>query len=691
MRFSKRLSLLLNCLPTPLASRTRATGFFAGATRFALLLVCVVAGVVPVRAKEPEPGPIARIFVGKIRTMDGSNRVAQAVAVDGRGMIAAVGTEPEVLAAAKAAGIAARLEVIRLEPGQTLLPGFLDAHLHISGPLLEHSGLAELVGPCRPDPYRAGDPPNCSNYIKTTLAELKKKVDKPGAGKSDAFVFGINLDPSRQPYDGTTSSETFTQSPAKFIEEDLTATRPVLIIDQSGHFGYANHAAFTVLRTEICGSKDPCPDWPPKLGPGGEWNTTSGCMPTGKDVSCYTGLLTEVPSYGPFVGAVGNSALNDLRSDPLKYVKGLGKGVAGALDDFRKAGLTTIISMAMSANEVKATRLLAELKDSGTRMVSIVPPEIAYEAPMNGKPIPPACNPTTDSHCRLPRDLGVSGIKVIVDGSTQGCTAAMQPPVLYRGNCAPPEGRINYDSWMDVRAELKKLWDTGLWRFEAHANGNRAMDMVLKVYASLQQAKPNMHTATVIHATVGDRKMWKRAQELREGKYVMDACDPDGKPVPKVDLRFTHLIGHVAYWGAVFEGQLGEENAANIDPTAFDQEYGIPFTLHSDATVSAPVPLWFVRQAVTRETWSYPLLESSHVLGPQHRISVLEALRAVTIRTAEEKELDRWLGSIEVGKVADFVVLSADPVLFESDPTKITDIKVVDTYLGGERTGPPGR
>lgn len=688
MRFSERVSLVLNCRPSPLEARPWAIGtrLRVGATRFALLLACVVAGVAPVQAQWPKLGPVAKIFVGHIRTMDG-DRVAQAVAVDGNGLIVAVGTEPEILKVV--AGIEKVPEVIRLEPGQTLLPGFLDAHLHVSGPLVEHSGMAELVGPCRPGPYHAGDPPGCSNYIKTTFIELKKKLD---ADESNTFVVGINLDPSRQPYDTKTSSEEFKKSPAHFIEQDLTADRPVLIIDQSGHFGYVNHAAFRALRdvsSPKCGDVSPnCPEFPPVLGAGGEWNvmTTEDCKPKDKyDISCYTGLLTEVPSYGPFMGVAGKSALSDLQNDPHKYVAGVGKGVTGALDDFRKAGLTTIISMAMSANEVKATRLLAELKGSGTRMVSVVPPEIAGEAPMNGQPVPPAwgCDPTKDFPCRLPRDLGVSGIKVIVDGSTQGCTAALQPPVGYleESECSPPEGRINYKS-SQLRGDLEGLWNTGKWRFEAHANGNRALEMVLNVYASLQQAKLNNHTATVIHTTVGDEKLWKLARDLRGL--------PEGK---KVDLRFSHLIGHVAYWGAVLEHQLGDASAANIDPTAFDLKYGIPFTLHSDATVSVPIPLWFVRQAVTRETWTYPELTSSHVLGPQHRISVLEALRAVTIRTAEEKELDRWLGSIKVGKVADFVVLSADPVDFDpetgGDPTKITDIKVIDTYLGGERTGPP--
>lgn len=203
MRLSERLRLMLNARPASLDARPVSirTRLRVGATCFAFLLVCVVAGMAPVAAQEPRLGPIARIFVGKIRTMNESDRVAQAVAVDRRGLIVAVGTEKEIFAAA--AGIAPAPEVIRLERGQTMLPGFLDAHLHVVSLLLAHSGLAKLVGPCLPGPYDSGNSPGCQNYIGATFGTLKGNL-KPADDK--AFLFGVNLDPSRQPYNETTTS-----------------------------------------------------------------------------------------------------------------------------------------------------------------------------------------------------------------------------------------------------------------------------------------------------------------------------------------------------------------------------------------------------------------------------------------------------------------------------------------------------
>ncbi len=647
-----------------------------------LLLAFAAGGLQACKSTPAQPdvnrSPAATVFVGNVRTMDSKDTVAEAVAVDARGLILAVGTEQEVMTAV-AGGDPAPV-VVRLEPGQTLLPGFIDAHMHVMGLMQQSSGLIELVGPCRPAPYAAGEG-TCSNYIGESLDNLTRAI---AGDTSGTFVIGMNLDPSRQPYDKSTSSAQFKANPAQYIEEKVSKTRPVLLLDQSGHFGYVNHAAFDALQALY---QKQGKAWPPTFTEGGEWAISD---PTAKGNAKYSGLLIEIEAYNAFFPAVERSAFKDLMEDPEKYISGEAKGVKELLANLREAGLTTLTSMAQTDSALRGTMLMAELPASGTRMLSVVTPELANTS-LHQKPVLPACDPRSAPDCRLPKNLGVNGIKVIMDGSTQGCTAALAKPTLYvkTGECSPPQGRPT-DLTPDVmHDQLAGLWQAGTWRFETHANGNLAISTVLGVYARLQSESRNPHTATLIHSTVGDEAVWKSAGDLIQGRFTL----ADGKVAPQVDLRFTHLLGHVAYWGAVFERQLGPAAAANIDPLAYDKRYGIPFSLHSDAPVSIPNPLWFVRQAVTRETWSYPELndKDKQVLGPEHRISVRDALRAVTIAAAQEKELAQWIGSIEVGKVADFVLLSADPVAFDpatgGDPTRISEIKVVNTYLGGQPTG----
>ena len=220
------------------------------------------------------------------------------------------------------------------------------------------------------------------------------------------------------------------------------------------------------------------------------------------------------------------------------------------------------------------------------------------------------------------------------------------------------KGRIDYAPDA-LYSSLEDLWNQKPgWRFESHANGNRAMEMALDTYSKLRSKSDQDNRVVIIHSTVGDKAQWQRAGKLIAGQEIMK----DGKPVP-LRLHFTHLIGHVPYWGGAFQRMLGDASAENIVPFGWDKEFKIPYSMHSDAMVSDSRPLWFVRQAVTRQSWTYPNLEENNfsILGAQHKLSVLEALRAVTINPAIEKGLDKQIGSIEVGKIADFVVLDKGP------------------------------
>ncbi len=628
-------------------------------------------------AGPPDAVIAKRVFVGSVYTMDATNAQVEAVAVDARGVIVATGTKADVLR--RSAGSP---QIVELAKGQVLLPGFIEPHMHLNGQLQLRSGITFSLEACRPAPY-ADNAAACSTTILEGLNKLRARE-----ATTKRWLLGLNVDPSRQAYDASASSTAFRNDPATLLARDLSALRPTLIVDQSGHLAYVNRAAFDELEVIYRGAGKA---WPPVFTHGGAF--VKGTDPSATGNAAYTGLLQESEAFAPFVevalASYGPAAL--ALADMTKYVQNRGPGVVETLSALRARGVTTAVSIADDATSVAAAEAFVRLPEAGVRVSSLVFPAVALSS-FNGKPLLATCDPRTDSTCALPRSLGVTGIKLTADGSTQGCSAGLAAPVLYvsggasGGECAPPEGRLDFTSDYMYNA-LLPLWTSGLWRFETHANGNGAIKLVVETYARLQQTKANPHRAVVIHATVGDESVWKEAGDLRSGSFIYG-----GKPTPALDVRMTHLVGHVAYWGAAFERQLGAAAAANIDPFGFDAKYGIPFTLHSDATVTPTVPLWFVRQAVTRVTWTYPDLKESHVLGPEHRISVLEAFRAITSRAAQEKELDGWLGSLEVGKVADFVVLSEDPFALDTsrggDPTHLSDIGVVDTYLNGERTMP---
>jgi hypothetical protein len=112
-----------------------------------------------------------------------------------------------------------------------------------------------------------------------------------------------------------------------------------------------------------------------------------------------------------------------------------------------------------------------------------------------------------------------------------------------------------------------------------------------------------------------------------------------------------------------------------MDGCATAKQEGVRFAIHSDAPVTPLGGLHLVWCAVNRRT------ASGEVLGEGERISVYDALRAVTIDAAFTLRMDREVGSIESGKRADFAVLDADP--FEVDAGVIRDIPVWGTVLAG--------
>ncbi len=119
----------------------------------------------------------------------------------------------------------------------------------------------------------------------------------------------------------------------------------------------------------------------------------------------------------------------------------------------------------------------------------------------------------------------------------------------------------------------------------------------------------------------------------------------------------------------------GAGAAARLDAAGSAARLGIPFSIHSDAPVTPLGPLFTAWCAVNR------LSSSGRLLGPEERLSVAQALHAVTLGAAYTLRMDHLVGSIEAGKFADFAVLDADPL--ETPPEALREISVHATVLGG--------
>ena len=253
--------------------------------------------------------------------------------------------------------------------------------------------------------------------------------------------------------------------------------------------------------------------------------------------------------------------------------------------------------------------------------------------------------------------MRVGGAKLTIDGSPQGFTAFRDRPYY------DPVGEYAsfYKGYAAVTNE--QVTDAIDWAFEndiqilTHANGEAASDLLIAAVkdATTKQGEADRRTV-LIHG-----------QFMRE-----DQVDS----LQDLNIFPSVFPMHTFYWGDWHRDHtVGPVLADNISPTGWIRQRGMMFGTHHDAPVAFPDSMRVLDATVTRRT------RSGDILGPAQRVDVMTALKAMTIWPAwQHFELDSK-GSIEVGKLADFVVLSKDPTAV--DPETLDTLKVLMTIKEG--------
>ena len=252
--------------------------------------------------------------------------------------------------------------------------------------------------------------------------------------------------------------------------------------------------------------------------------------------------------------------------------------------------------------------------------------------------------------------LNTHGIKYVNDGSYPSMTLVMNEPG-YLDEDTSHTGEV---PWEDMVERMLPFWKAGI-QIHSHANGDRTVDMTLDTLAELQRRHPRFdHRFTIEHYCLSTPAQAKRLAALGG--------------VASVNIYFVH-----------FRAQLHAEHGFGPDRSEATarlgslERAGATFALHSDfnLVVTPLSPLLAAWCAVNRIG-----ADGETVLAPGERISVDRALRAITVDAAYVLNRDDRLGSIEVGKYADFTVLDDDP--YAVDPTELHLVGVADTVLNGE-------
>jgi len=245
--------------------------------------------------------------------------------------------------------------------------------------------------------------------------------------------------------------------------------------------------------------------------------------------------------------------------------------------------------------------------------------------------------------------------KLIADGSIQGYTAYLSEPYYHPPGNDPTFRGYPRMTREELFARIERFQRAGL-QVAVHGNGDAAIDDILDAFENAQRVAPRADTRHVI-------------------VHAQTARDDQLDRMARLGVIPSFFVLHTYYWGDrhrdIF---LGPARAARISPLRSAGERGLRYTIHADSPVVPMEPLRLVWSAVERRT------TSGAILGPEQRVSALDALRAVTIDAARQHFEENEKGSLEVGKLADLVVLSASPL---EPGIPIDEIRVVETIIGG--------
>jgi predicted amidohydrolase YtcJ len=403
--------------------------------------------------------------------------------------------------------------------------------------------------------------------------------------------------------------------------DDLDAVStdvPILLVHQSGHLGALNSKALEIVGY-TADTKDP---------PGG--------------------VIRRKPGSTEPDGVIEENALNAALPKLLGSIgpEGFNAFFRAGAELWARFGYTT-------ADEGRtvppALAIMRQVADAGELKIDVaVYPDVLVDRDFIKQ----------NQSATYANRLRLAGAKLTIDGSPQGFTAWRDRP-YYKPVGNYPAGYVGYPS-----ATNEQTIDAIDWAFAnnipilTHSNGEAASDLLIAA----------VRAATAKYGPADRRPVLIHGQFLREDQ--VDAIN-------RLNVFPSLFPMHTFYWGDWHRDHtVGPALADNISPTGWAVRRGMRFSSHHDAPVAFPDSLRVLDATVTRRS------RSGDIIGPDQRVDVITGLKAMTLWPAYQHFEEGSKGSIEVGKLADFVILTDDPTAV--DPETIDQIKVAETIKEGE-------
>ena len=484
--------------------------------------------------------------------------------------------------------------------GRTVLPGFIDTHIHSMDTL-------PLVNGVKLSPYDSAE------QVLEDIAEHARTHPYQNPLLGSGFLapaFGVG---------GPTAAQL----------DAIVPDRPALIIDEGGHTAWAN-----TLALEAAGISRDTPD----PVPGAHFFQRDG-------EGNPTGWLVEGAAIDPVTEALGVISEDALALAAPDFFK-----------DMSAVGLTAAFDAGMIDTRELGRRLALKMVEAGQFPVRMVA-SLYVNQP---EQLTDALTTLQALNARYNHPLfNVSTLKLSLDGTVEAKTAVMlEPYILPEGHEAKPllPNPVMFDAVAAAHAANVDL--------HLHAIGDGAVRSALDAIERAKGLHPESDTRTTIcHIEIVHADDVSRFAELG----VVAQTTPTWFYYDDLALRY-----------------LGVGRFNQMYPLASILRHGGKVTLGSDYPVSwigkdALNPMFNIEMAVTRQQAGNP--EVPVQARVSERLSVDQAIRAHTSDAAWQLRLEDQIGTLEVGKLADIVVLDRDP--YTADPYAIHTIQVDYTFSDG--------
>ena len=534
-------------------------------------------------------------FGGDIITMEDDSAVyAEAVVVKG-GEIIFVGDKSEAM---KAAG--ENHSMVDLQ-GKTMLPGFIDPHIHPS--------IAASILPMEIVSAMEWNTPNGKSIVVKDHASFIARLKELDKNYSDLtkplLAWGYF-----KPYHGDIS---------KAELNTISKTRPIVIWQRSCHEFFLNDAAlkyFNITETDF------------------------------KKMPAYSNYKKgHVFEAGLFV--ITKSIL-DYIGNPASFKKGLEL----MTDVIHKGGLTTVAEQGFPQIDLDLELKLdgEEINKASTpyRFVMVPNAMTLYPKFRNGDKLLAFCDSLIKTGTTK-LDY-VKAIKFYVDGAIFSQLMIMSKP--YEDN--------HHGAWMMQPNEQEDVfnafWKAG-WDIHIHVNGDGGLDTLLAIIDRAKLKTPNSVSKIIM-------EHYGYARQNQHNKVAAAGIWVSNNP-----YYYYELSGPYSKEG------LGIDRASKISSVGSLEKLKVPLSFHSDYFMAPAEPLLLVWSAVNR------INSNGDVLAPEEKVSLFTAMKAVTIEAAKSIRMETEIGTIAVGKKADFVLLAENP--FKVETKKIKDIAILSTIFQG--------